>query len=342
MSGLTKIQEEILNCMEDEDSQVIYREKLRFMDTGDEEGYTRNVLERTKSTPEWIQNAARKCMDTGKKIVCWGLGHDYRILMDIVEKTGFHADVLCDNNAALWGSRIDGKPVAAPEQWLREKDEYCVFIASTMCAEEIKRELMGKGVRESEIASLADAQYFDVFESVPGEIFVDAGCYNGGTLTGFVNWSKGNYRKIYAFEPNPESLVLCRSTIRDYGMTNVELIEKGTWSKEDRLNFHVDGASSTVFAESGEELVNVTDIDSVLAGGAATYIKMDVEGSEMETLHGAENTILNYKPRLAVCVYHRWDDIVTIPEYLHRLVPEYRFYLRQYNLRMGETVLYAV
>ena len=49
-----------------------------------------------------------------------------------------------------------------------------------------------------------------------------------------------------------------------------------------------------------------------------------------------------YKPKLAMCVYHKCEDPVSIVEYLAQLVPEYQFYMRHYTYSQHETVLYAV
>ena len=54
---------------------------------------------------------------------------------------------------------------------------------------------------------------------------------------------------------------------------------------------------------------------------------MDIEGSEMKALKGAEKLIRERKPNLAICVYHKPNDIVDIPLYLKSLVPEYKIYL---------------
>lgn len=55
---------------------------------------------------------------------------------------------------------------------------------------------------------------------------------------------------------------------------------------------------------------------------------MDIEGSEMEALRGAENLIKNNKPRLAICIYHKNEDIIDIYNYLKPF--GYSFYLRQH------------
>jgi len=70
-------------------------------------------------------------------------------------------------------------------------------------------------------------------------------------------------------------------------------------------------------------------------------IKMDIEGSEFDALHGAQKVIQRDRPLLAICVYHRKGDMLAIMDYLHSLVPEYRFWLRHYGVLSGETVLYA-
>lgn len=73
-----------------------------------------------------------------------------------------------------------------------------------------------------------------------------------------------------------------------------------------------------------------------------TFIKMDIEGAELETLKGASRLIAEQKPKLAVCVYHKPEDIFTIPEYLRTLNPDYKFYLRYYTFAEWDTVLYAI
>lgn len=82
--------------------------------------------------------------------------------------------------------------------------------------------------------------------------------------------------------------------------------------------------------------------EAIHPGDKVTFIKMDVEGSELESLKGAKNTILRDKPKLAICIYHKPEDMVTIPLYIKELVPEYKLYVRHHSNSWAETVLYAV
>ena len=69
---------------------------------------------------------------------------------------------------------------------------------------------------------------------------------------------------------------------------------------------------------------------------------MDVEGAELESLKGAQKVIKRDKPKLAVCIYHKPEDILTLPLFIKKLVPEYKFYLRSYSNADNEMVLYAI
>ena len=94
------------------------------------------------------------------------------------------------------------------------------------------------------------------------------------------------------------------------------------------------------FDERGE-LIKAIPPDSVCK--SATYIKMDVEGAEYETLLGCKRLIRECKPKLAVSAYHRAGDIFTLPLLIARLNPDYKIYLRHHKyLPSWESNLYCV
>ena len=82
--------------------------------------------------------------------------------------------------------------------------------------------------------------------------------------------------------------------------------------------------------------------EAVDTNNRVTFIKMDIEGSELEALKGAQQTIQRDRPKLAICIYHKPEDMTDIPLYIKSLVPEYRLYVRHHSNRCSETVLYAV
>lgn len=73
-----------------------------------------------------------------------------------------------------------------------------------------------------------------------------------------------------------------------------------------------------------------------------TFIKMDIEGAEYNALLGCKKIIREQKPKLAICIYHKPEDIIEIPELILSINKEYQFYIRHYSTTWAETILYAL
>lgn len=73
-----------------------------------------------------------------------------------------------------------------------------------------------------------------------------------------------------------------------------------------------------------------------------TFIKMDVEGAELSALKGAKKLIAKNHPKLAICLYHKPEDIYDIPIFIKQLDSSYKLYIRHYSNYITETVLYAI
>lgn len=108
-----------------------------------------------------------------------------------------------------------------------------------------------------------------------------------------------------------------------------------------RRTFFTEELTGSRVEEEGGIVVNGLDLDSIVKEDRVTYIKMDIEGSERRALEGAKKSIQRYRPKLAVSLYHKFEDIVELPAYILELVPEYKFYIRHYCSDVCETVLYA-
>ena len=86
--------------------------------------------------------------------------------------------------------------------------------------------------------------------------------------------------------------------------------------------------------------VNTVALDDFLSE-KPTLIKMDIEGFELDALKGAQNIIRSYKPKLAICIYHKPEDIFEIIHYIRSLEPQYKFKVKHHSGCIWETVLYA-
>jgi FkbM family methyltransferase len=186
-------------------------------------------------------------------------------------------------------------------------------------------------------------QYFcDFVHLTDKEVLVDCGAYDGDTLIKFNEITHSEYEKIYAFEPDPENYLKLKEMAEQ--LHDVTLINKGLWKESTILYFNSQGDASKI-SEDGDLTVNVISIDEVVGANKVTMIKMDIEGSELCALHGAQNTIRRWLPKLAICMYHRKEDMITIPQYIQSILgkdQKYNFYLRHHSYSYCETVLYAI
>ncbi len=106
--------------------------------------------------------------------------------------------------------------------------------------------------------------------------------------------------------------------------------------------FDQGASSASKITPSGKVEIPVTTLDNILKNRPVTFIKMDIEGGEIDALNGSRNIINEQKPVLAICVYHKFNDIFDIPLLIKSFGINYKYYLRHYSNYVSETVLYAV
>ncbi len=122
---------------------------------------------------------------------------------------------------------------------------------------------------------------------------------------------------------------------------NISVHNYAVWNQEDELLFVEAGVGSHQNC-NGNTIVKAVDIDRIVGEKKVSFIKMDVEGSEMNALIGASKTIRRDHPRLAICIYHKEIDFIKLSSYILQLYPEYKLYIRHYTSYIWETVLYAI
>lgn len=170
--------------------------------------------------------------------------------------------------------------------------------------------------------------------------FLRNGAYIGDSIDGYRK-HVGQYRKIYALEPDVENCKKIQEYVENQKLQNIQLINAAVGKENRTVSFDQQGTAGSSVKGEGNNSVQLVCLDDVIAE-PVTFVKMDVEGFELDALMGAKGLIETYKPKLAICVYHKCEDPVSIVEYLTQLVPEYRFYMRHYTYSQHETVLYAV
>jgi len=108
------------------------------------------------------------------------------------------------------------------------------------------------------------------------------------------------------------------------------------------MYFDNQGSRHSGIQNTGGIKVEVVDLDSMLAGERVTYIKMNIEAAEPAALEGARNTILKWKPRLAVSCYHKPSHLWEIAFQIAEIRDDYKLYLRQHDGGVIESIVYAI
>lgn len=174
-----------------------------------------------------------------------------------------------------------------------------------------------------------DEYYYD---DIAGKVFwggegtlLDVGSYIGDSVIQIKNVFQNKIKKIYAFEPSQDNWI----KILEKNIDNLTLYKSGLGSENGYEFFSENGPFFRMSKNKDGVLTQVVTLDSLnIDIESGCILKIDIEGAEMNCLNGAVNFIKTYKPYIAVCVYHKERDILEIPRYLKKLVPEYHFLLR--------------
>ncbi|REL34846.1 FkbM family methyltransferase [Thalassotalea euphylliae] len=193
-------------------------------------------------------------------------------------------------------------------------------------------------------------------------VFFDLGAFDGTDTRRFLQRCQTG--ESYLFEPIPEQV----SKLDKFAGDNerIHLVPVAVGENTQTVRFCVGGTSSKVLdldkqtaseesREAQEELKGIDALNGTVEVNQISlddfyrkhsiipeYVKMDVEGAEQSVIRGMNKLLVEHKPKLAVSVYHRVEDIIDIPLMIKRANPDYKFYLRHYTQGYSETVLFAV
>ena len=355
----------VFQQLSDEISKDIWQKKVKFNETQNEE-YLKDIIEkyipecRNKGiyNPNSINRIVKEIQYKNKRIVIFGAGFQGKRVLEVCKSVNAEVEFFCDNAQNKWHTVIDGIFVISLDELMEKenKEQFAIVVSPESVDVEIKKNLLERGIEEENIYLYSKAclieenQYFDenIIAFDDDEVFVDGGCLDFGTSNRFLDKMKQRnklVKKIYSFEPDTINLERCKKKIEETNIKDVELINAGLWDTNTYLEFATNGDGGSRIVESdvlgGNNTVKVVALDNVVKE-KVTFIKLDVEGAELKALQGAEKIILRDKPKLAISVYHKMEDMWEIPYYIKNLVPEYKLYIRHYSNCNWETVLYAV
>lgn len=193
-----------------------------------------------------------------------------------------------------------------------------------------------------------DDQYYPegIIKLTDKESFVDVGAYNGDTVLEFIKRTDGKFNAIHAFELDESNYDTMEKRINEVKhLADISLYNIGLSDREEEVFYETgaSGSQSSFINKTGSSgnCAKVARLDDVVKE-QVTFIKMDIEGSELLALSGAEETIRKHKPKLAICVYHKPNHLWEVPFYIKKINPKYKIYFRHHSPLEYETVCYAI
>ncbi len=176
-----------------------------------------------------------------------------------------------------------------------------------------------------------------------GDYVIDGGACTGDSALVFAK-AVGPTGNVYAFDPVVEHLRLIQYNVEQACVSNIQPMPFGLADEDNEYGPISIGRIGPDFNVSGLP-VPLRSLDQLVQDGLiprVDFIKLDVEGSEASALSGALDTIERMRPKLAVSLYHKPDDLFSLVLFLHERFPFYEFFLGHYTIHHDETVLYAV
>jgi FkbM family methyltransferase len=184
-----------------------------------------------------------------------------------------------------------------------------------------------------------------------GDVVLDCGASDGDFSRQALS---AGAKLVVAIEISPASVeCLRRNLAPEIAAGRAIVYPKGVWDKNDTLSLNVDdqnfAANSVVLHAPGAhatfqaQLTTIDQIVNELALSRVDFIKMDVEGAEVNALRGARETLLRFRPRLAIATEHKPDDETAIPNAVRAIKSDYQAecgYCAQSNGHIHPEVMY--
>lgn len=192
-----------------------------------------------------------------------------------------------------------------------------------------------------------EAIYFDraLLRLPEDAVVVDGGAFAGDALEHFLRWHGPRFGRYHAFEPDPVSfarLTQYRDSLPPAVAARITLHQAGIGAAAGEWRLDPSGTPGTITGGRGRVAVPCVALDTVLGAGRVDCIKLDTEGQEHPVLDGAAGIIARDRPAWAVSVYHKPDDIVTLPERAMAALPDAALHLRAHDHDGIDLVLTAV
>jgi FkbM family methyltransferase len=190
-------------------------------------------------------------------------------------------------------------------------------------------------------------QYFptDLFTGLATETFIDCGAYDGDTIAARLAQHGNDFSEILALEPDPRNINKLENYISGLSpvmQQKIKVLPLAASNSNSKVKFSANGNAASAIGQNGTLEVDCVMLDSILVQSSPTFIKMDIEGAELDALSGATDIIKKYTPVLAICAYHQQNHLWQVPLKIASISSQYKFFLRAHGEECYDCVCYAI
>ena len=192
------------------------------------------------------------------------------------------------------------------------------------------------------VSELFRPQEWHYYETPETTVRSNDYCLDAGAAEGLFTYLVADRcAQVYAVEPLPDFVIGLQKTFANNG--NVEILSVALSDKPGELYLSPGGICTTVAEEvtNGNQKVEVKTVDQIILekNRRLTYLKADLEGYERKMIHGAKNSLIKYRPRIAITTYHNKDDHKYLADFLQSLNLGYNIKFKGVEERYGQPVM---
>jgi FkbM family methyltransferase len=150
-----------------------------------------------------------------------------------------------------------------------------------------------------------------------GEVFIDVGGYIG-SYSMLASRAVGPAGRVVILEPEPNNRRQLERNLLLNGIANCKIVPQAAWSGNGSVGWHQDNEPVWHRVAEGQnnrvvDAVRIDELVSRFSLSRVDWIKMDIEGAEVDALKGAEITLRRFHPQLFIEVH---ETLKPITEFL--------------------------
>lgn len=174
------------------------------------------------------------------------------------------------------------------------------------------------------------------------ESFADIGAHVGSVTRRFIENRNGSFDRIWVVEPDERSLEGLNNTLGAVAASIREriMIIPAVVARDNLTRMFFGGLGyASQCCDIGNE-VRTKTIDELDI--TPSFLKLHLEGMELDALHGAEKTIEINRPIIAVTSYHNSDGLWALPRWMHERLDDYSVLMRLHSWCGTGAVIYGI